>query len=72
MRWLCRLTATPTGGLVLDPFMGSGSTGVAAVLEGRAFVGIEIDPAYVEIAVRRIRAAVPPLFAQSAPEVPAP
>jgi site-specific DNA-methyltransferase (adenine-specific) len=50
MRWLCRLTATPTGGVVLDPFMGSGRTGVAAVLEGREFVGIELERESFEIA----------------------
>lgn len=54
MRWLCRLTKTPTGGIVLDPFMGSGTTGMAAIMEGREFVGIEIDEEYMEIARRRI------------------
>jgi site-specific DNA-methyltransferase (adenine-specific) len=54
MRWLCRLTATPTGGVVLDPFMGSGRTGVAAVLEGREFVGIELERESFEIAEARI------------------
>ena len=54
MRYLCCLTATPTGGVVLDPFMGSGSTGCAAVLEGREFVGIEQDREFVEIAGARI------------------
>jgi len=54
MRYLCRLTKTPKGGVVLDPFMGSGSTGCAAVMEGRAFIGIELDPEYCEIARRRI------------------
>jgi DNA modification methylase len=53
MRWLVRL-ACPDGGLVLDPFMGSGTTGVAAALEGRHFCGIEIEERYVEIAVARI------------------
>lgn len=60
MRWLCRLV-TPPGGLILDPFCGSGSTGVAAVAEGFEFVGIEKEPEYVEIARRRI-ANVAPLF----------
>lgn len=55
MRYLCRLV-TPPGGTVLDPFMGSGSTGKAAVLEGFNFVGIDLDPAYVEIAKKRIGA----------------
>ena len=54
MRYLCRLTRTPFGGVVLDPFMGSGSTGCAAVLEKRSFIGIELDVAYVDIAKRRI------------------
>lgn len=54
MRYLCRLTKTPTGGVVLDPFMGSGSTGCAAVLEGRDFIGIEMDAQWVEVAKRRI------------------
>ena len=40
----------PPGGLVLDPFMGSGTTGVACALEGRRFIGAEIDPGYFEIA----------------------
>lgn len=64
MRWLCRLV-TPPGGLILDPFAGSGSTGVAALSEGFRFVGIEIEPEYVEIARRRC-AAVAPLFAEEA------
>jgi len=54
MRYLCRLTRTPTDGVILDPFAGSGSTGVAAMMEGRDFIGIEIDPDYCEIAVRRM------------------
>jgi hypothetical protein len=53
MRWLCRLV-TPPGGLVLDPFTGSGSTGCAAVLEGFRFLGIEQEAEYVAIAERRI------------------
>lgn len=53
MRYLCRLV-TPTGGVVLDPFMGSGSTGRAALLEGMQFVGIEREAAYVDIAKARI------------------
>jgi site-specific DNA-methyltransferase (adenine-specific) len=57
MRWLCRLTATPTGGSVLDPFLGSGPTGVAAVMEGRDFIGIEIERESFEIAEQRIAKA---------------
>lgn len=45
---------TQPGDTVLDPFMGSGTTGVAAIQEGRRFIGIEIDPAYYAIAERRI------------------
>lgn len=56
MRWLCRLI-TPPGGIILDPFMGSGSTGKAAILEGFQFVGIDNQPEYVEIAIRRIQHA---------------
>jgi len=56
MRYLCRLV-TPPGGVVLDPFMGSGSTGKAAVLEGFRFIGIEREAEYLEIARGRI--AVP-------------
>ncbi len=56
MRYLCRLV-TPPGGVVLDPFMGSGSTGKAAMLEGFRFVGIERDASYFEIAGARIASA---------------
>lgn len=52
MRYLCRLV-TPPGGVVLDCFMGSGSTGVAALAEGLGFVGIEADPDYFAIASAR-------------------
>lgn len=58
MRWLCRLI-TPPGGLVLDPFTGSGSTGRGAVLEGFRFVGIELSADYAAIARRRIAAVQP-------------
>jgi DNA modification methylase len=53
MRHLVRLV-TPKGGTVLDPFMGSGSTGCAAMMEGMRFVGIDITAEYVDIAERRI------------------
>jgi site-specific DNA-methyltransferase (adenine-specific) len=54
MRYLCRLI-TPKGGIVLDPFMGSGSTGCGAVLEGFSFIGIEKEEEYIKIAEARIR-----------------
>jgi len=56
----------PGSGAVLDPFMGSGTTGVACVNVARPFVGIEIDPGYFDIACRRIEAAYkqPRLFAE--------
>lgn len=53
MRWLVRLVC-PQGGIVLDPFMGSGSTGVACVQEGMKFIGIDMDEHYCEIAEKRI------------------
>jgi DNA modification methylase len=53
MRYLCRLV-TPPNGTVLDPFMGSGSTGKAAILEGFRFIGIEREAEYLEIARARI------------------
>lgn len=56
MRYLCRLI-TPPNGIVLDPFMGSGSTGKGAILEGFDFIGMELDPEYVEIAKARIEYA---------------
>lgn len=56
MAYLCRLV-TPPGGIVLDPFMGSGSTGKAARLEGFGFIGIEREAAYIDIARARIDAA---------------
>jgi site-specific DNA-methyltransferase (adenine-specific) len=60
MRWCVEKTK----GSVVDPFMGSGTTGVAAVSLGRAFTGIEIDQSYFDIACRRIEAALkqPDLF----------
>lgn len=60
MRWLCRLV-TPPGGLILDPFAGSGSTGRGAIAEGFQFIGIELDPEYAAIAQARIRAVQPGL-----------
>lgn len=54
MRYLCRVYA-PKGGLVLDPFMGSGSTGVGALQEGNLFVGIDMSEHYCDISERRIQ-----------------
>ena len=58
MRYLCRLV-TPKGGLVLDPFTGSGSTGRGAILEGFRFIGCEMDADYIKIAESRIQAVMP-------------
>ena len=69
MAYLCRLV-TPPGGTVLDPFMGSGSTGKAAIREGFQFIGIEMNPEYLEIAKARIDAEEksyqPKLFTEDA------
>ena len=65
MRYLCRLV-TPPAGLVLDPFMGSGSTGKGALLEGFRFVGIDLDPAHVAIAEARCQFAVDTVDAEAA------
>lgn len=54
MEYLCKLTRTPSGGVVLDPFMGSGTTGIACINTGRDFIGIEKESEYFEIAQRRI------------------
>jgi len=58
MRYLCRLV-TPKGGVVLDPFTGSGSTGRGAILEGFRFIGCEMDADYIKIAEARIQAVMP-------------
>lgn len=68
MRWC--LSLIPDAVTILDPFMGSGSTGVVAVQAGRSFIGIEREPAFFEIACRRIREAngddAGPLFGEAA------
>jgi len=68
MQWC--LGFLPDAKTVLDPFMGSGTTGVACVKLGRSFIGIEIDEGYFEIACRRIQDAVdrPDLFIDRKPE----
>ncbi len=53
----CLLASTQAGDIVLDPFAGSASTGVAALMHGRHFVGAEIDPAHYKLAVKRLKAA---------------
>ena len=58
MKYLCRLV-TPKGGIVLDPFMGSGSTGIAAKDEGFDFIGIEREKEYFEICKSRIEKSSP-------------
>jgi site-specific DNA-methyltransferase (adenine-specific) len=57
MQYLCRLI-TPPNGLIIDPFMGSGSTGKAAMYEGFRFIGIDLDPEYCKIAEARIEFAL--------------
>ena len=57
MDWLIN-RVDPTGAAtILDPFTGSGTTGVACINAGRKFIGIEIDPHYCDIAIKRIQAA---------------
>ena len=56
MRYMCRLV-TPPGGVVLDLFMGSGSTGKAAMLEGFDFIGIDFDEEIIPVANARIKHA---------------
>jgi len=58
MEYLCTLTKTPTGGIVLDPFAGSGTTCMACKKTGRPFIGIEQDKEYCKIAEARIEATI--------------
>lgn len=57
MKWCIQQAKVPPGGVILDPYMGSGSTGVAAVAMGHPFVGVELDPGYFDAACRRIEQA---------------
>ena len=68
MEWC--LSFLPDARIILDPFMGSGTTGVACAKMGRKFIGIEIEPRYFDIACRRIEEAYrqPRLFAEPAPK----
>jgi hypothetical protein len=59
MAWLCRLVGGQPGSLILDPFTGSGTTGIAALREGFRFLGFELDPEYIEIAEARITGDAP-------------
>ena len=55
MRQIIRIHTNPND-IIIDPFMGSGTTGVAALLENRKFIGIEVNPEYFDIALKRIKA----------------
>jgi site-specific DNA-methyltransferase (adenine-specific) len=57
MRWIVDRTITKQNATILDPFMGTGTTGIAATQFGHGFIGIEIDPTYFAIAERRIKDA---------------
>jgi DNA modification methylase len=57
----CILAGCPEGGIVLDPFFGSGTTGQAAIQNNRKYLGVELNPEYVELAKRRIEQAQPQL-----------
>lgn len=65
MRWVLDKAGIPENATVLDPFCGSGTTGVACVQTGRNFIGIEIDEKYCEIARRRISEAANHLYAEA-------
>ena len=65
MRWILERTTAP-GDIILDPFLGSGTTAVACVETGRHYIGIEIEPKYCDIARRRVAEATPSLFAKEA------
>ncbi|MEN5115863.1 site-specific DNA-methyltransferase [Luteimonas sp. TWI662] len=62
----CILAGTPAGGVVLDPFMGAGTTAVVAERLGRQWIGCELNPEYAEIASRRLRGVQKPLFGEAA------
>jgi DNA modification methylase len=68
MKWC--LSFLPEADTILDPFMGSGTTGVACVKTGRRFIGIELDPDYFEIACKRIEDAYkqPDMFINKEPQ----
>jgi DNA modification methylase len=66
MEWAINRAKVDAGQAILDPFMGSGTTGVAAVKLGRKFIGIEIEPQYFDVARKRIQAAIdaPDMFVE--------
>jgi site-specific DNA-methyltransferase (adenine-specific) len=66
MRYLCRLV-TPPGGLIADPFCGSGSTGKAAIVEGFRFIGFDLDESSIAIARSRLAAVQRPLLTLDSP-----
>lgn len=63
----CIVAGSRVGDAVLDPFAGTGTTGIVALKEGRRFVGVELNPAYAEMAERRSRAVTPSLFLAAPP-----
>ena len=69
MGWLSRLVGGQPGSLILDPFCGSGTTGIAALREGFRFLGFELDPEYIQIAEARITGDAP-LFNKRGPVLP--
>jgi len=71
MEWAMMRARVPAGALVLDPFMGSGTTGVACIRTGRQFIGIEMDPVHYQTACRRMAAELlqPSLLAPIQPEL---
>lgn len=72
MRWCIEQARTPPCGTVLDPYMGSGTTGVAAAQTGRKFIGIELEQGYFDVACRRIAKvlAQPQMFIEPVPVAP--
>ncbi len=66
----CILAGCPVGGLVLDPFCGAGTTGLAVLKHGRRFLGIELNAEYIQIAERRLERHCPLLATSAKPEVP--
>jgi DNA modification methylase len=65
MEWCMDKAKIPAGVVVLDPYCGSGTTGVACIRTGRRFIGIELDPKYADIARRRCAEAEPVLFTKA-------